>query len=80
MTRNPANQWTKDEATSDFARLLDVVEKEGPQTVVDGDRVFEVRLFKHALASRNDVLDELGPLTDDDHAVAFGSDEDSSST
>lgn len=78
MTRNPAKQWTKDEATSDFARLLDAVEKEGPQTIVDGDRVFEVRLLKHALASRNDVLDERGPLTDEEHRVAFGSDDDKS--
>lgn len=78
MTRNPANQWAKDEAASDFAALLDVVEKEGPQTIVDGDRVFEMRIFKRALASRDDVVDELGPLTEDDHRVAFGSDDDNS--
>ncbi|MHC1548774.1 hypothetical protein [Phyllobacterium sp. K27] len=78
MTRNPGDQWTKEEAASNFAALLDVVEKEGPQTIVDGNRAYEVRIVKHALASRDDVLDELGPLSDDDHRVAFGSDDDNS--
>lgn len=74
MTRNPATRWSKEEAASDFARLLEAANEEGPQTIVDGDRIFEVRVLRHAPGARNNVLDEPGPLTDDEHKAAFGSD------
>lgn len=80
MTRNPTNRWLKEDAASDFVRLLNAAGQFGPQTIVDGDRVYEVRIVSQPTGARNDVLDEPGPLTDEEYRRAFGAGKDKTSS
>lgn len=77
MTRNPAIHWSKEEAELDFTALLKAVDKHGSQTIVHGGNVYKLLIEQHENATRRDVLDEPGPLSDEDHAIAFGSDDSS---
>ncbi|MDR6632590.1 hypothetical protein J2X72_001374 [Phyllobacterium sp. 1468] len=73
MTTKPAMYWTKKEAAADFNGLLNDAKMLGPQTIFDDDCVFEVRLVRRVKPAE-DVLSEPGPLADEDHDAAFGSD------
>jgi hypothetical protein len=71
MTTKPAMDWTKKEAAADFNGLLNDAKMLGPQTIFDDDCVFEVRLVRRAKPAE-DILTERGPLDDEDHDAAFG--------